>query len=45
LENRRRSESGDDCPAPAAGTQAPASKPFGQANMRACKLDVYKEKV
>jgi hypothetical protein len=29
LENRRRSESGDDCPAAAAGTRAPASRPFG----------------
>jgi hypothetical protein len=45
LENRWRSESGDDCPAAAEGTRAVASKPFGQANMRACKLDVYKEKV
>jgi hypothetical protein len=44
-ENRRRSESGDDCLAAAAGTRVPASKSFGQANMHACKLDVYKEKV
>jgi hypothetical protein len=31
-----------DCPAAAAGTHAPASKPFSQANMCACKLYVYK---
>jgi hypothetical protein len=29
LENRRRSEPGDDCPAAAAGARAPASRPFG----------------
>jgi hypothetical protein len=45
LENRRRGEPSDDCPAAAAGARAPASRLFGWANMHACKLDVCKEKV
>jgi hypothetical protein len=38
LENRRRGELGDDCPAAAAGTRAPASRQVGLANTRARKL-------
>jgi hypothetical protein len=45
LENRRRYELGNGCPAAAAGARAPASRRLGWANTHACKLGVCEEKV